>query len=142
MIRNQKMSGRAVSMPAGLLFGATTSLGITILGSVIIAKLLDAEIIEENAVGYAVLVMLMTASFAGATISRNKIKRQYLIVCGLSGVIYYITLMGITALFFGGQYEAVGVTCILVMGGSVLALVAGKKPDRVGKRRKTVAMNR
>lgn len=142
MIRNQKPTGRAASIPAGLLSGMVVSLGITILGAAIIAKLLDLGKMSEEMIGYSVMVMLMAASFAGALVSRSRIKRQHLLVCGLAAVLYFLMLLGITALFFGGQYEAVGVTGVLVFGGSMLAVLCGRRSDGAGKRRKAVRVNR
>lgn len=142
MVRNQKMTGRAVSMPAGVFNGAVISLVITILGSAITAKLLDTGKMREEMIGYVIMVILMAASFVGALVSKTRIKRQKLLACGLAGAVYFLELMGITALFFGGQYEAVGVTGSLVIGGSLLASLCGSHTDRVGKRRKAVRANR
>lgn len=142
MVRNQKPTGRAASMPVGLINGAGISLGITILGSAVIAKMLDMRKMDEKMIGYAVMIMLMTASFLGAMVSRNRIKRQHLLVCCLAGVIYLLELLGITALFFGGQYEAIGVTMSVVFGGSMLALLCGGRSSGAGRRRKTVSANR
>lgn len=137
-----KNTGRATSMPVGLLSGLAVSFGVTILGIGMIAKALDMEKMREGAIGYAVMVLLLAASFAGALVSRNRIKRQYLLVCGLSALMYFLTLLSITALFFGGQYEAVGVTGLLVLGGSMLALLTGGQGRRGGKRRKLPKANR
>lgn len=142
MTRSQKPSGRASSMPVGLMTGAAASMGITLLGSAVIAKLMDAEKMDENMIGYAVMVMLLTASCAGALISRKRIKHQHLLVCGLTGVLYFLMLMSITALFFGGQYEAVGVTAGLILAGSMLPLLAGNRCQRKEKRRMSVRVNR
>lgn len=142
MVLNQKPTGRASSIPAGLLFGAMASLGITLLAAALIAKLVSAEYIEESSIGYGIMAALLGASFAGALLASGKIKRQRLLVCTLSGLLYFLILLGITALFFGGQYEAVGVTGILVMGGSLLAVLTGGGASRGGRRRKHKSANR
>ena len=139
---SQKTSGRASAMPAGLLYGALVSMIITVIGSAVTAKLMDMETVGSGAVGYAVLLMLMLASYLGAAVSCRRIKRQYLAVCLLSGTVYFLILLSITALFFGGQYEAVGVTGILVLGGSLLALLTGTGVNKAGKRRRCRKRNR
>lgn len=139
---NRKPSGRALSMPAGLLFGAIISLGLTILSAVVLAKLVASEVMAEANIGYGVMAMLLVASFIGSLCAHARIKRQRLLVCGLSGVIYFLILLSITALFFGGQYEAVGVTGLLVLGGSLTAGLLGTMPGRGGKRRKNKLPNR
>ena len=134
MARKLKITGRAMSMPAGLLTGLAVSVGITILGTAIIAKMLDTEKLREGLTGYAVMAVLLVSSFAGTLISCRKVKRQYLVVCGVSAMLYFLVLLGITALFFGGQYEAVGVSGLLVLCGSILALMTGGQGRRGGKR--------
>lgn len=71
------------------------------------------------------MVLLIVSSFAGAMISFGRIKRQRMLVCIVSGVIYFAILMSITALFFGGQYSAVGTTALLVLAGSGSRRTAG-----------------
>lgn len=142
MTVNQKPSGRASSIPMGLLTGALVSLAITMLLAALAAKLTLAEITEESHIGYYVIIILMTASFFGTHTACSKIKRQRLMVCLLSGVVFFLLLMSITALFFGGQYEAVGVTAVLVFGGSMLAAMTNSNWGRGRKQRKTRRRNR
>ena len=123
MKNNRKPTGRAMSMPAGLVMGGVTSLGVTLLCAGILAKILEAEVIPESSTGYGLIVLLIAASFAGAMVSSGKIKRQQLVVCAAAGAIYYGILLSITALFFGGQYSAVGETAMLVLCGSGLAFL-------------------
>lgn len=136
MVLNQKPTGRAASMPVGLLFGALVSVGVTLLAMGLIAKLVSSEYITETQIGYGIMVTLLAASFSGAQAAIGKVKRQRLAVCILSGVIFFLILISITALFFGGQYEAVGVTAFLVLGGSLLAVLIGGRPERREKRKK------
>ena len=138
MVTNQKPTGRAVSMPAGLAMGVSVSLVITIAGIWLLACLVSGERLLWENIGYGIMLVLLAASVSGAAIASAKIKRQRLLVCNLSGVLYLLTLLGITALFFGGQYEAVGVTSLLIMGGSaaVCTLGAGKRSQGRGKRRR------
>ena len=136
MMRNQKPIGRAVSMPKGLTLGGIASLGITMAGAAVIAKLLETERVGESMVGYAVMVLLLGSSFAGTWISQRRIKRRLLLVSLLSGGIYFALLLSITALFFGGQYEAVGVTGLLLLGGSGTALLLAGRIGRGVERKK------
>lgn len=123
-------------MPAGLAFGAMVSTGMTLLLAAVLAKLIASEIIEEGNIGYGVMILLLASSFLGAISAYGKIKRQRLVVCLLSGVLYMVILLAITALFFGGQYDAVGVTLLLVLGGCLSAGLIGIREKRGGKRGK------
>ena len=133
---NPKMTGRTRSVPAGLAFGAMISIGVTILIAVVLAKLVDMERLAWERVGYGIMILLFLASFSGAVASYFRIKRQRLIVCMMSGVVYFALLLSVTALVFGGQYEAVGVTAVLIFGGSACAGILGLSPGGGGGRRK------
>lgn len=136
MVTNRKPTGRAVSMPAGLAAGAAAALGLTLALAALVAKLVETERLEEGGIGYGVMVILLLSSFTGAMVSAVRIKRQRLLVCLLSSVIYLGILLSMTALFFGGQYSGVGVTAILVLCGGALAILVGLRGERGGKRPK------
>lgn len=142
MVVNQKPTGRALSMPAGLAFGGVISLGVTLITAAILAKLVDMEKLPWENIGYGITVLLLLASFSGAMAAYAKIKRQRLLVCAASGGIYFGILLSITAFFFGGQYEAVGVTAALVLSGSTAAGLLGLRDGRKGKRGKVRLPNR
>ncbi len=133
---NRKQTGRAVTMPAGLAWGSAVSVLGTVLGAMIAAKMIDTGTMEHNRIGYAVLVTLLMSAFMGATVAAKKVKRQMVMTCILSGSMYFVILLSITALFFGGQYEAVGVTALLVFGGSLLAVLLLARPKNMNRRRK------
>ena len=135
MVANKKITGRATSLPAGLAIGAVCSLAATLILTAILAKLVEAETLPAEKVGYGIMVLLVS-SFAGAMISFGRIKRQRMLVCIVSGVIYFAMLMSMTALFFGGQYSAVGTTALLVLAGSGAAALLGLRQGRGAKRTK------
>lgn len=132
----QKTTGKTASIPGGLAWGGAVSLGLTILLSGVLAWLLEKETILWENTGYWIMGMLLLSSFIGAWISAGRIKRQRLVVCLMSGLVYLGVLLSMTALFFGGQYEGVGVTMLLVLGGSMTAALLGNPEKRGGKRRK------
>ena len=135
MTVNRKPTGRALPLPAGLLWGLLWSIVLSIAGALITGKLVDSEVLPEKGIGYGAMVTLLVSSFAGAKCAVGKVKRLRIQVGLASGVIYLLTLLAATALFFGGQYSAVGVTALLIFGGSMLASLPererrGGKPAR------------
>ena len=128
----QKSSGRASSVPGGLAAGAGVSAVTTAIMTAVLAWMLNQETIAWEMVGYWILAMIMLSAFLGSAIACRRIRRQKLMVCFMSALVYWGMLLSITALFFGGQYEAVGVTGLLVTGGSVCAALLG-----IGKGRRT-----
>ena len=134
---NQKGTGKAKSMPVGLALGATWSCIVTIVMVALGAKLVDSGVLKENTIGYIAMITLLAASYVGAMVGKNSVKRRLLMVCALSGVIYFTLLLMTTALFFGGQFAGVGVTALVILCGSALALLVGNGKGGEGPRKRT-----
>lgn len=130
MVVNQKINGRAMSMPGGVLLGGFVSLVCTIAGAALTALLIDREILGEEMMGYGCMLILMGASLLGSLFAWRKVKHQRMVVCLMTGLIYLLMLLALTALFFGGQYEAVGVTALMILSGSGTAVLMGMSPGK------------
>ena len=135
MHHKRTKNGRAISFPEGITYGVLLAFLITILGTAAIAKLVDTELLAWESVGYGIMAVLMLGSFAGSKTAAEKVKRRKLLVCMVSGAVYFCILLAMTALFFGGQYHAVWETMLLIIGGSGVAALM-ELNDKGGKRRK------
>ena len=122
-----------MSIPGGLAVGMTVGLIVTVLLSSLVAKLLQTGVLAQNQTGYAVMGLLLAASFAGAAVAQGRVKHRRRMICMLSGGIYYLSLLAITALFFGGQYTAMGVTALVVLAGCGTAALMCVRQGRRGK---------
>lgn len=137
MTVNQKVTGTAVSVPVGLALGALASLGLTGLLSALAAWLILNGRLPENSVGYCAMVILLLSSMAGAATAVGKIKRRRFQMGLASGGIYYGSLLAATALFFGGIYDGMGVTALMVLCGCALViLLAPGGQNRAGCRKR------
>ena len=136
MVTNQKVTGTASSMPGGLAVGAGISLLITFVGSWLSAYLISTEKLPQSAIGYCAMGILLLSALLGALVAVHRIKRRRLYACILSGLIYYIILLSMTALFFGGQYQGMGVTALLVVGGTGTAALLSTKGEGSYRHRK------
>lgn len=131
MVVNQKVTGRASSVPAGLATGALTGLAITLIISYLAAFMASRELLNRDMFGYCAMAVLILASFVGAKVAVAKIKKMPLQMAAASGLVLYVLLLSMTALFFGGQYDAMGVTLVLVLIGSGAGgILASGKPKR------------
>ena len=138
MTISTKHSGKARSIPLGLTMAATISLGITVVSAAAIAYFLNAEKLTWTQAGYWIMGMLFAASFIGGKIAYAAVKRQRLIISMLSGLIYWGLLLCTTALFFGGNYEAVGETAGIILAGTCSAnLLTLKKTNHFRKKYKS-----
>lgn len=136
MVMNKKVTGKASSVPAGVTIGVCMSLAVMLVGAAVLAWLVASESVGEEMIGYGVMIILFAASVSGSWLSSMKIKRLRVQVSLITGGIYYLILLAITALFFGGRYHGMGVTGILVMLGSGTASILGLK-GKNGRKVKT-----
>lgn len=132
---NQKPTGRAVAVPVGLGWGLLTSAVITLLGCLLTAHLINREILSWDHSGYGVMVILLLSAWSGAAVTAGKIKRRRAVMCIGAGAAYFLMLMAVTALFFGGRYSGVGETGLMIFCGSMLGIFTGIREKR---RRNTV----
>ena len=132
MVVNKKVTGTSKSMAAGLAVGTLVSLLITLFGAAVIANLVLSEKMASQGIGYGAVLVLLLASAAGAWIAAAMVKHRWLVVCMGAGGSYYLMLLAITALFFGGQYQGMGVTALLVLGGCGAIALLGLRGERSG----------
>lgn len=137
-----KQTGLAKTMPYGLFLGVLGAVAATLAGAAVTAKLMDQQILETEQTGYAVMVILIAASWLGARISRGAVKRQKAKVCLLTGGCFFLVLTAATALLFGGRYDGVGETALLVFCGSMLAILGNQHNENRRNRRKPKIRNR
>lgn len=139
MVLNRKATGTASTLPGGVGLGVLLSVVITLLGACISAILIYKELITQESVGYCSLITLLLSAGIGAMFAIHRVKRLRMQVCLLTGLGYFLTLLCITALFFGGEYTGVGVTALTVLGGcGAVALMSIRQKDgkKVGKKKK------
>jgi Na+/H+ antiporter NhaA len=119
----------------GILCGTIIS---AVVGALLLGWLIDSETMTTNSIGYGSMVILLAASALGALVAKNRIKHRTLVVCLLSGTGYYLSLLSITALFFGGEYHGFWVGSILIMAASVISaflpLLKSKKGTKIHRK--------
>ena len=138
IMKMQRSNGRASSIPAGLAVAGAVSLGTTFVGSAVTAWLILRGSFPTRWAGYCAMVILLLSAAAGAVVAVSRIQRRSAQMCLASGGIYYGSLLAITALFLGGQFQGMVVTALMVFCGSgvVLLLGGGRKTGNHHRRRK------
>jgi len=138
-VAQKRRSGTAYSMTSGVSIGVVISVCITLVGSWLLGKLLDAEKLRWEQIGYWIMLLIFLSTNIGASVAINKIKVKRMVSGSLTGCIYFLVLLITTALFFDGQYEAIWETLGLIAGGSILPALtkargstAKNKKDRRG----------
>lgn len=114
-------TGKAMSVPAGLGLSLVVNVSITSMAVAIITILLNYNSITWENTGYWIMGMLLISSYFGGKVAINSIKTQVYIVSLMSGILYWMFMLCITALFFGGQYNSIFETGVLIIAGSISA---------------------
>lgn len=133
MKANHKVTGRAMTIPAGIGFGVLASIAVTVLFSAALAALVLGGNVPQASVGYGSMVILLAASSLGGLAAFAAVKHRRLLVCMLTGLCYFAALLCCTALFFGGQYTGIGVTALLIAVGALVSSLAGAGERRGNK---------
>lgn len=135
MARNQKGKINASGLPKSIIIGGITSICCTIMGTCIGAWLLASEKIGENSDNYLALSILLLSSVAGSLISMRMAQDKHTIVGISVGLVYFLALLGIAAVFFRGSYNGVGESALVIGSGIFSSVLLGiknrKKPKMV-----------
>ena len=132
-----KLTAKAMTIPAGLALGVATALAATGIGAGVGAWAILRGMISEGMIGYLAMMILLLSSAAGAAVAAGTIQRLRGQMCLAAGSGYLLSLLAVTAVFFGGQYQGMGVTALMVLCGSVLViLLAPGGKNRAGCRRR------
>ena len=132
-----KLTAKAMTIPAGLALGVGTALAVTWIGAGTGAWAVLRGMIREEAIGYLAMAILFLSAAAGAAVAAGTIQRLRAQMCMAAGGGYFLSLLAVTALFFGGQYQGMGVTALMVLCGSMLViLLAPGGKNRAGCRRR------
>ena len=142
MVWNHKVTGTAKPMALGLVIGAGTALLILVITAMAIAWLVLGERMPVSAIGYGVMVAHLMAVSVGGIVGSTAIKHRKMLVCMIVGCLYYLCLIVCTAVFFGGQYQGMGVTALVIAGASGLTGFIMLRCDNDGKRRYRKYRNR
>ena len=134
MYKKRSMKKPDAGIAKGIGISLIVSIIVTILGTFLTAHLIHKEIISESSVTTIAVIVLSLSSAAGAFSAICVIKKMRLQISLLSGGVYMLLLLSMTALFFGGQYESVITSMLAVLGGCGVVAFAYLIPKGKGKR--------
>ncbi len=132
----KKRSGKAYGMPAGIGIGILSAVGIMLLGVAAVTALIAGERLELDAFGFGVMVVLFLSGLIGAAAATAVVKRRRMQVSFLTGVGFFLVLLGMNALFFGGQYQGMLTTAGLIIAGCGIAAVVSSREAMAKNRRR------
>jgi hypothetical protein len=132
----KKMMGKAPSASGAAASGLLIAILWTVVSALGIAKLVDMEMLPAEKVGYGSMLAVLSAVFVGASLAGKKAGHMVVQAAALSGGAYFLCLLLVNACFFGGSYTGIGITLLLVILATGIAIVAaGKRNGRSHRRR-------
>lgn len=99
----------------------------TIAASLAVAWMLDRELLRLEQTGYGSMIILLVC---GVILARKAggISGGQGFVQGFAAVlVYYLVLLLINCMFFGGNFSGFGVTAAVLLAGAVIGNTAGRK---------------
>lgn len=117
----KKAKGTATAIPIGVLWGAIISLLMTIISALMLTWLTLNGITDQEKLGYSIMVSILLATMIGSFVSSTLVKRRKLLICWVTGMAYYITLLEINALLLGRNFQGVIAEGLLITEGSLIS---------------------
>lgn len=117
--------------------GISTVVTIALTGA--FAGLVSGQVMEERNLAYIALGIVMLSSFFGAGIAGGR--GQVLDQLGV-GFLYWVVLLAINAILFGGNLDGLWPTLAVIFGGCGAALLVLHRGKRTSKRSRRRYRNR
>ena len=120
---NGKLAGK-------LAFGTGISMVMTLALAAGSAAAISAGTLPEAAMGYIAMVVLFLSSLVGTTVGAAGMNEKRLYICLSIAALYFAMLLAMTALFFGGQYDGVGASVLILLPGAISGAMIRKGKGR------------
>ena len=117
-------------MGKAVMKGISTAVVLAFLGAAVLAKLLDMEILQIEKVGYGIMLIHLLAVFLGSKSAKAGAGKEGALATVITAVGYYLILLAVNALFFGGGYSGLGFTALLVTGSAAAAILTVRKDSQ------------
>lgn len=117
--------------------GSITGILFLMVSAAILSTLILNGSIPEKRINYFVLVLIVVSVFLGTMIGRKNAEEYKRIVCIITGIAIFCSLLFVTAVLFGGRYNGVGETGLLILCGCALPIFLkpnGGKKKKAGSR--------
>lgn len=129
----------AVCLGSGALAGLIMTAAVCAAG----AWLIGTQKLDPSAAGYCAWLAVALGAISAALVSGFAWREKWWLMCLSSGAVYFVCLLCCTALFFGGQYQGVGVGICMSLGASgACALLAFTSKRGSARRRYGVKIKR
>jgi hypothetical protein len=118
MAKTKQKTVRAGKMPFALVMGWLAGIICTLLLASAWAQMILSETVgQSSAAGGSIVITAISAAVA-AWVSALIAKKRWLQMCLVAGGMYFVTLLSLGGILFGGTFSGVGTGLITALGAS------------------------
>ena len=126
------ISGKSV--PLSVLIGIGFATVLTLVGASLGAILLASERVDGESIRAIAIITVVISTAGGSWIATGIAKQHKPQICLITGTGYFLVLLAMTALFFGGAYEKIHIMLVAQLSASCLIGFTGiKSKNRTSK---------
>ena len=115
------------SIPLSIFIGIGLASILTLICASLAAILLASERIGVQSIRIIAIITVAISTAGGAWVASVLAKKYRTQICLITGAGYFLILLAMTALLFGGSYEKIPITLITVLTTSGLVGLTGIK---------------
>lgn len=138
-MKQKAVNRQGKKIPVGIGIAMLYAMAVMLAGTLVLTWLLSTERIQEGAISYGVMIVLILSAGAASGAAIYHVRQNVLPVSVGTCFSLIIVLLGMNALFYDGNYDGVGATTIMILStGIAVAMVALKylnKPKTYHKKR-------
>lgn len=133
----KKSIHKTASLPLSIAFGVLTGMIVTFLGALLMTYLTNTESMQLQTMTTLSAITQLVAAAVGVFVSTMLVRERQLITGMVTAAAYFLILLAGTAMFFGGEYDNVGVGALVIMAaGSMVVLLRMRGKKKPAHRRK------
>ena len=125
---NNKVGSNIVK--SNLVIGLVLAMAVMLAGAAVGAVMISTGSLPENTLGYISIMVLLLTGFSGAAVGTGRATEKRLLNSMMSAGGCFAALLAITALFFEGQYDRIGITALMLLLGAFSAAIMPKGKGR------------
>jgi putative membrane protein (TIGR04086 family) len=131
MVYKQKHMINGSSMPVNIGVGLIIGWIITIVVTLAMATIISSGKDKEYLIGTSSIIAVILSSVVSAILVSKHAERNKMIYALISGIVYFVSLLCVNALFYNGTFTGVGYYALLILGASVsVGLICSRKSNR------------
>ena len=123
MAKKRKLFSKGLTAPVAVALGVAISMAVMLLGALLMAYLVLKGSISMDALGIAAAVVLAIASALGSWCASILNAEKRFLVTALTALVFFLMLLGITAVFFDGMYSGLCFTALVILAGAGVTLL-------------------